>query len=316
MFNKKSPILIVGFGSIGKRHYSNLKKMGYENLSVYDPCDNAFESEVSRLPELTVQTAEQFKVVLICSPNNFHIKHALVCSKAGCDLFIEKPLSHKLDKIDDLIAVCKRKKIINMVGCNMRFHPCLRYIKKYLQSGKLGKVYSIKNEFGYYLPYWRPGHDYRKNYAVKKHTGGGIILDDIHEFDLLFWLNDFNKVIDYKLISNRASNLKIKTEDQAVGIFKFKNKVIGTVFCDYLEQPYNRTCKIIGEKGNLSWDFTANKIVLAEKNKSKILFSLSNYEFNNVYIKELEYFLNLINKRQNTFNTVDISSRILKFCLK
>ena len=34
--NKKSKILIIGFGSIGQRHYRNLKTLGYNNLYIFD----------------------------------------------------------------------------------------------------------------------------------------------------------------------------------------------------------------------------------------------------------------------------------------
>ena len=31
--NKKVKILIIGFGSIGRRHFNNLVKLGYNNIS-------------------------------------------------------------------------------------------------------------------------------------------------------------------------------------------------------------------------------------------------------------------------------------------
>jgi len=136
-----------------------------------------------------------------------------------------------------------------MIGCNMRFYPCLKFIKSYLTKKKLGKVYAINHECGYYLPNWRPGTDYRKNFAAHKSMGGGIILDDIHEFDLLFWLNDFAPVKDSKFIYDRLGSLKIDTEDFSIASFKFANKVLGSVQSDYLQQSRTRTCKVIGQLG-------------------------------------------------------------------
>lgn len=198
----------------------------------------------------------------------------------------------------------------------MRFHPCLEFIKKYADSGKLGKIYGIGHELGYYLPYWRPTQDYRKNYAAKKSTGGGIILDDIHEFDLLFWLNDFNKVTESKIIFNHASDLEIETEDQAAAIFLFSNKVLGTVQSDYLQKNYTRKCKVVGERGELEWDFKENKVLLKTKDNIKMLFKVDNFDFNKTYTKEIKYFFDCVKNKRNTYNSIEIAGGLLNYCLK
>lgn len=311
-------ILIIGFGSIGKRHYKNLMKLGYKNIAVFDPSDKSFVDveNATRIGELNNKSIEDFNIAFICSPNNLHIKQALICTKAGLHLFIEKPLSHNLNGIRKLENICKKKKLVTLVGCNMRFHPCLEFIKRYLGARKLGKIYSIRHEFGYYLPYWRPTQDYRKNYAAKKSTGGGIILDDIHEFDLLFWLNNFDKVVKSKIIFNHASDLEIQTEDQAAGIFLFRNKVLGVVLSDYLQQCYSRKSKVVGERGVLEWDFKENTVLLKTKDKVSKLFAAKDFDFNQTYIKEVKYFFDCIKNKKDTFNNLFIAGKVLKYCLK
>lgn len=311
-------ILLIGFGSIGKRHYRNLISLGYKNIAVFDSAETAFGGfdAVGRIKKLDVNSAKKFDTAFICSPNNLHIKHALICAKAGLHLFIEKSLSHNLNGVKKLEDICKKKSLITMVGCNMRFHPCLEFIKKYVSGKKLGKIYSIRHEMGYYLPYWRAKQDYRKNYAAKKSTGGGIILDDIHEYDLLFWLNDFNKVLKSEIMFNRASDLEIETEDQAAGAFLFSNKVLGVVLSDYLQKNYTRKCKVVGERGALEWDFKENKVLLKAKDNIKKLFEAKNFDFNQTYIKEVKYFFDCIQKSRGTFNDIDIAGNLLKYCVE
>ena len=169
-------LLIIGFGSIGQRHYRNLLKLGYKNVFVYDTDKTKTKNKkIKTIPNLNNRTLKTFGAALICNPNNKHIETAIKCAQAGCHLFIEKPLSHNLYHLDKLNKICVQNKLITLVGCNMRFHPCLKFIKRYLQNQQLGKIYAISHEFGYYLPYWRTNQDYRKNYAAKKSTGGGII---------------------------------------------------------------------------------------------------------------------------------------------
>ncbi|MFH1662267.1 MAG: Gfo/Idh/MocA family oxidoreductase [Candidatus Falkowbacteria bacterium] len=313
--NKNIKIIIIGFGSIGQRHYNNLLNLGFSNIFIYDPDEQLIINSEFRIKNINHENLKNFDVAFICSPNNLHIEHALKCAQAGCDLFIEKPLSHNIDKIDKLINICDNKNLINLVACNMRFHPCLNFIKNYLDENKLGEIYNINHECGYYLPYWRPDQDYRKNYACKKETGGGIILDDIHEFDLLFWLNNFNDVFDYKLIFDKVGDLEIETEDSCIASFKFKNKVLGLVRCDYLQKNYSRNCKIVGEHGNLEWDFNENVVWLKTKDKIEKLFEKENFDFNNVYIDEVKYFFDCVEKRKNTFNNIKIAKDVLKYCV-
>ena len=42
--------------------------------------------------------AERPDVAFICNPSSLHVPAALACVRAGCDLFIEKPLSDGLDE--------------------------------------------------------------------------------------------------------------------------------------------------------------------------------------------------------------------------
>jgi len=85
--------------------------------------------------------------------------------------------------------------------------------------------------------------------------------------------------------------------------------------CDYLQQSYSRTCKIVGEKGNLVWDFNENIVWLYTKEKRHQLFKVKNYNINNMYIEEIKYFLNCVEKQQPTFNDIKIAAATLKYCL-
>ncbi|MBI3290815.1 Gfo/Idh/MocA family oxidoreductase [Candidatus Falkowbacteria bacterium] len=309
-------ILIIGFGSIGQRHYKNLKKLGHNNIYVFDVEEKRIKNQELRIKNVNRKVLEDFDVVFVCTPNHLHIKYALMAAKVGCHLFIEKPLSHNLNGVKELISICRQKKLINMVACNMRFNPGLKFIKNHLEKNKLGKIYGIHHEFGYYLPNWRPGQDYRKNYAAKKSMGGGIILDDIHEFDLLFWLNDFSKVLESKFIFDKVSDLKIETEDSCVASFKFSNNILGSVRCDYLQKYQSRNCKVIGQKGNLEWDYKDDVVYLKNDKGTKKLFELKRKNDNNDYIAEIKYFLDSVEKKHRTFNDISAAFNLLSHLLK
>ncbi|MDX9893234.1 MAG: Gfo/Idh/MocA family oxidoreductase [Patescibacteria group bacterium] len=303
--NNKIRILIIGFGSIGKRHYRNLFQAGYQDIDFYDPKVIKYENRIS-LPEVSKKILANYGVVFICTPDNLHIKYALMAAQAGCHLFIEKPLSDSLKNVKKLRSIIKQKKLISFVACNMRFHPCLIKMKEMVNRGSLGKIYSIRNEFGHYLPAWRPGEDYQSIYK------SGIILNDMHEFDLLFWLNNFKSVKSKTRISGNVSNLRGVGEDQAVVSFEFNNKVFGTVHCDYLQKKYSRSCKIVGEKGNLNWNFDDNIVWLENEKGRKMMAHYKSYKINESYLREIKYFMGCVINNTKTSNDVIRATAILE----
>ena len=315
LFNANASIVIVGFGSIGRRHYDNLKTLGYENISLFD-LDISKTKGANSLKDLNIKELKKFDIAFVCTPNSEHVEAALKCAQAGLHLFIEKPLSHSLKNVKRLAQMVREKKLCTMVACNMRFHPSLAFIKKYLEDGKLGKVYSISHEFGHDLSMWRKGVDYRKTYSAKKREGGGIILDDIHEFDLLFWFSNFSQVNKHEIVPKMSGALEIDVEDQVSAVFDFKNGVLGRVHSDYLSRSYRRQCLIIGENGNLLWDWHSNEVILENEVKRQAIFIPSKFEINDMYMDELHYFLSKIEQGKKTQNDVAQAAELLKYLIR
>ena len=202
--------------------------------------------------------------MVICTPNNLHIPIALKACEENCHIFTEKPLSHNLDNVDRLIKLAEERNLVLMVGYCLRFHPALIFIKKVIDERKIGNILSFRFEVGSYLPEWRPGSDYRKNYAVSPSSGGGVILDLSHEIDYIQWLG--GKVREVFCYSDTLSDLEIKTEDTAEILLRFENRAIGEVHMDYVQRAPRRDYQIIGDKGTILCDYNEETVkVLEEK---------------------------------------------------
>ena len=247
--------LVVGFGSIGKRHANNLLK--FSNMKVII-C-------TSQIPSIDVQ--RKFKIVnsiengikekpdfaIIANVTNLHVDTSIKLAKAGVDIFIEKPLSNSLNQCKYLNNIVKKEKIITMIGCNFRFEESIKIIKKIVEKKKLGKIISIQVENGSYLPDWHPYEDYRKGYSARKELGGGVVFTNIHEIDYLYWI--FGNVSNVFSVTGKFSKLEMNVEDLAEIIMKFKNKSIANIHLDHYQRPISRHCKIIGSKGTIVYDF-------------------------------------------------------------
>ena len=315
-------VLVIGCGSIGQRHIKNLLKVNAGKILAFDP-DKRRSRQVKRISSKIIVSSvlnplwkENPDIVFVTTPTSLHLKYALLAAKRGCHLFIEKPLSSNLKGINRLLYIVRKKKLITLIGCNMRFYWAIAKIKQLLMNNSIGRVISARIEAGQYLPDWHPKEDYRKMYSAKKKLGGGIILDGIHEIDYCLWFfGAIEKVIS---MHGKLSSLKIETEDIAEIVLKFKKGPLVSIHIDYIQHPYGRNCKLIGEKGTIVWDINQHQVktYLRKNKKWKIFYKPKKYNFNQAYVDEIKYFLNCIKRRKITFNDVFSGAKTLAVALK
>lgn len=312
--------LVVGCGSIGKRHIRNLKILEAGEIIAQDT-----------KPERCRQVEQEFQIkvydnlnealqckpdaALICTPTSLHIQPALSAAQKGCHLFIEKPLSDNLDGIAELVSVVERNKLVTLVGCNMRFHPGIAEMKKLLEKKSIGKILCLRVQAGQYLPDWHPGEDYRKSYSASKALGGGIILDGIHELDYTRWfLGEVEKVFCF---SGKFSSLDIDTEDMAEILLKFSSGALAEVHLDYLQRSYGRSCQIIGEEGTILWDFNEKEVKYysARTKKWQAFPQEAVYDINQMYVEELRHFVLCVHGQQRSMQDIHAGKRVLEIAL-
>lgn len=292
--------IVLGAGSIGRRHLKNLLGMGHEVVAVFDP-DPQKLGTVRRLASCGVVTDDEAQAfgceadaAIVCSPNSFHIPQAREALRRDLHVFIEKPLSHSLEGTDALAADAAKVKRIVLIGCNLRFCPSLLLVKRLLDEGRIGKPLAARAHCGYYLPYWRPDIDYRNGYGARQAAGGGILLDSIHEFDYLRWL--LGEVVEVFCYAGKASTLEIDTEDNADVLLRLASGVGVNLHLDYLQRTYRRSCEFIGEEGLIAWDYIAEKVTLYEKEDRlcKVFQRNINSELNAMYVEEMNHFVRCI----------------------
>ncbi|BDQ31831.1 dehydrogenase [Nitrosopumilus zosterae] len=300
-------IAVIGYGSIGKRHVQNLLSIPDTEIIICtkQKIKNPSTKNVKIVKSISDCIKEKPKVGIIANESSFHIQIAMKLAKSGMDLFIEKPLSNSFFGTKELVRIIKKKKIITQMGCQFRFHRCIKEIKHMISTCKLGKVISVSAECGSFLPEWHPHEDYTKSYAAREDLGGGVVLTNIHEIDYLYWFfGDVSKVFS---ITGKFSELKISADDLCVGILQFKNKVIAELHLDYFQKPDFRSCKIIGTKGTVIWDSDTNNVMFYDNKKNKWVKILkwTRYDRNSMFKEEIIHFLHCVKKRETTINPVE-----------
>ena len=285
-------ILIAGLGSIGRRHLRNLLSLGLQDILLL----RTNQEQVKEAPHLPVFTHLEDALdlhpnaIIITNPTAHHLDVALPAVEAGCHLFVEKPLSHTWDRVQELLDVAQARQTIGLVGFDMHFDPGLRKVRELISTNTVGHVTAIQAQVGQYLPDWHPWEDYRHGLSARVDAGGGVILDLIHEIDYVRWLmGEAKEVI---CLNGRSSSLEIETEDTAAIILRFRSGAIGTINLDYVQRILSRSCRIIGEEGTIFWDLLTQKVAwYLASDKVWHEFSYSGFQRNDRFLAEMEHFL-------------------------
>ena len=288
-------VLVIGCGSIGKRHLRNLLALGVRELVAIDPrperCEEAAALGVEALTDLAAAWIRRPDAVVIATPTNRHVPLAIEAAQHGCHLFIEKPLADRLDGIEELIRAVESRHLVTLVGCNLRFHPGLLKVKDLLVQSAVGRVVAIRIEAGQYLPDWHPWEDYRLGDSARRESGGGVMLDAIHELDYARWL--LGEVQAVACFSGTLSRLEIETEDTAALLLQFASGVLGEVHLDYVQRAYSRGCQVIGDEGTIRWDYAAGEVrwFSALSGAWQVWTDPASWEPNQMYQEEIRHWL-------------------------
>lgn len=256
-------VAVLGAGSIGQRHLRNLRQLDVTNLIAFDPdpaVQTCVEAEIGVpcVATLDAVWAAEPTLALITAPTHRHLDLATQAAERGLHLFIEKPLCHAPDGMADLVALVKQQRLTTLVGCNLRFHPGPRAVKRLIHDGAIGDVLCAHLYCGSYLPEWRPGRDYRASYSAHAEQGGGALLDCIHEVDLVQWyLGPIERVF---ALLRRQSGLDLNAEDLALLVADHAGGVLSEIHLDYLQRAYARGCRVVGERGTILWDLVEGPV--------------------------------------------------------
>jgi predicted dehydrogenase len=290
--------LVIGTGSIGQRHCRNLVALG-EDVLAWDP-DAGQRRRVGEIKGVTV--VERLEEALggrpdaavICAPPAHHVALAREALRAGAHVFVEKPIAPDSGEVPALIDEAAGRSRLLAVGFNLRLVPSLRRVQALLDDKCVGRVLAVRCEFGGYLPDWRPGRDYRDNYAVSAALGGGILLDAIHELDYLGWL--FGDAEEVSASAEHVSDLAGDTEDLAEVTIRFTAGVLAQVHLDYLQRAYRRNLQVIGDSGVILWDYPEHAVAIhaADGVRDVEDFRAGDGGPNDMYFEEMRHFVRCV----------------------
>ncbi|HSQ27500.1 MAG TPA: Gfo/Idh/MocA family oxidoreductase [Anaerolineales bacterium] len=312
-------ILIAGFGSIGRRHFRNLITLGEHDILFYRTQHSTLDAD--ELTGFTIETdlnkalAHHPQAVIVSNPTALHLNVAIPAAEMGCHIFMEKPLSHSMEGIDDLATAIKKGGGHFLTGFQFRFHPGLITIHDLLRQNTIGKVISAHAHWGEYLPGWHPWEDYRQGYSARADLGGGVVLTLCHPLDYLRWL--IGEIKQVSAMTAKLSDLELSVEDTAQIGLRFDNGAIGNVYLDYIQKPPSHHLQIIGDQGEIHWDNSDGKVKLYRRAQERweTINPPRKFERNDLFLKQMQHFRNVAHGKAQPICTLEDGVRALQIAL-
>ena len=223
-------VLIIGLGSIGRRHQTLLAELGCEVAA----CTRHAQPDLPCFEDLDQAIrAHQPQYIVVANPTADHEStlHRLASLAPDARLLVEKPLC---SRVPDSLPAGLTERI--SVGYNLRFHPVVLALREALHEEQ---PVSAQLYVGQYLPDWRPGRDYRTSYSAFAAQGGGVLRDLSHELDLGLWLfGPWQRLVAH---GGHFSELEIETEDTVSLLWQATRCPKVNVEINYLDRAPRRS---------------------------------------------------------------------------
>lgn len=301
-------VLIIGLGSIAKKHITALKEIvpQPEVFALRSNKNSTITESVSNLYSYDEVQNQNFDFAIISNPT---IKHKDTIDKLvqfKIPLFIEKPV-HSSTDIAEQIKKIEKAKIKTYVACNLRFLETIQYLKEQLSTLKNKRLNEVNVYCGSYLPEWRPGTNFRENYSANVENGGGVHLDLIHELDYIYWF--FGNPLEIRRFFSNQSGLNITAYDYANYLLKYEGFSVNIIL-NYFRRDAKRSIELVFNDETWFADLLKNDI----RSKNDIIFA-SNQKVIDTYKLQMQYFINSLKNNTMPFNTIKEGYDVLKICL-
>jgi predicted dehydrogenase len=304
---------IIGLGSIGQQHLRLAKELRPKLNIIAVRSGMGKKVEEEKLLNAMVYSLEEaidsgIEAAIIATPAVYHVMQAIKLMERGIHVLIEKPLSHSLNNINELLKAQKKSKAVGLVGYCLRYNLGALQFNNILKNKKLGQILHVQVDCGSYLPEWRKGQDYRQSVSAKSDLGGGVLLELSHELDYIqLFFGEMKSV--FANIQN-SGTLDIDVEDSADMIFESEQGYFVSVHLDFNSRTTRRECIARCSNGDLIWDVAANKVIWQPAGGLEEVGMYKN-DPDYIYREQLKHFFHCIENKKRPSVSLDDGAIVL-----
>jgi predicted dehydrogenase len=305
---------IIGLGSIGCRHLRLVREIRPELNIIAVRSGQGEKVQEEKLAYTVLYSLDEVidagvKAAVVATPATAHIQQAIDLMEKGIHILIEKPLSHSLDNVNELLRVEKESKRVGLVGYCLHYNTGALKFNDMLKNKKIGQILHVRVDCGSYLPEWRKGQDYRESVSAKAELGGGVLLELSHELDYIRWF--FGEMKNVSANIQNSGTLGIDVEDSVDMIFESEQGFPVSVHLDFNSRSTRRKCITRCSNGDLIWDIVANKVIWHPADGSEEVETYQN-DRDYIYKEQLNHFFDCIENKKRPLVSIDNGVAVLR----
>lgn len=291
-------LLILGTGSVGRRHARNFRDLGCL-VSCMDPRSDRLEEAGRALSlrhqfstlEAAMARAKEFSGVVICSPPKFHVEQSVASLDRGLPVLLEKPVSLDAGSCRPLHHVLHLGGRI-LLGYTYRWWPPIQKLKMLLDTSTVGPLRHARFVMSAHLADWHPWERYQDFFMASRELGGGALLDESHFVDLMLWFFGKPESIFAKI--DKVSSLEIETDDVVDIIATYPNQFRVTIHLDLFGRPHEKQIVVAGEAGTVQCLFNPDILRIGRTPQSEWETESFSVERNDMFLGVAREFLEIM----------------------
>ncbi len=294
-------ILVVGSGSMGRRHYQNLRLAKPEHrivvLSRPESETPDWLAARDRTTNFESVDLSALSGAVIANPAPFHHEFAIPLIDGGVPLLVEKPLADEPTRAGAIVDAASRTGVPLMVGYTLRCYQPLQDLIRLVHGGGIGRPVHVWASVGSHLESWRPGSDYRASVTAQRELGGGALLELSHEIDYCVWL--LGSPVSLSASLHHSGVLDVDVEDVVDLQLEFADGATANIHLDLVDRSAHRCCRVVGTRGTAELDLLSHELTVTDAAGTDVRM----YEktaVNDMYLRQQERFLEMFARGRAT----------------
>lgn len=251
--------LVIGLGSMGKRRVRNLARLGFSDITGYDPRPDRRAEAAEKYGIATVSNwtaAERLSVDawIVSTPPDTHLDYGFRAVARGVAFFTEANVPDP--RVPEMMRELKRSGLVGAPSNTMRYYAGPKKIAEIVRAGTIGLPLAFTYQTGQYLPDWHPWESYKDFYVAKRATGA---CREIVPFELAWLVDIFGPVESLSCHKAKLTDLDADIDDIYQLLLRFECGVLGHLMVDVIARPAVRLFRLNGSEGTVEWDHGANR---------------------------------------------------------
>lgn len=301
---KERHILVVGSGSVGKRHMRNLASLGCR-ISAMDPRQDRLDEAAAETELVSSYTTldramadvSSFDGVVIGSPPSVHVDQCVALAEKGVPILLEKPVSPDLDGARRLGSALDETGCPLLLGYTYRWWEPLGEFRDAIGDGRIGRPYHARFVMSAHLADWHPWERYQDFFMASKALGGGALLDESHFIDLMLWFFGMPENLFARV--EKLSSLEIDTDDNVDVLAFYPDNLRVSIHLDLYGRPHEKYISVTGDDGTIEWSFDPNRIRWSSKAEHVWEEKSYGFERNDMFVNVAREFLDLLDGKRD-----------------